>query len=233
MELHEAIRQRRMVRSFSSEPIESAVVDYLLDAALRSPTAGNTGGTAWVVLEGREQTATFWDATTDEDWRTRNPRRAAGLRRAPVVLLAYASPAAYVDRYAEADKAPSGLGEGAHRWPIPYWTGDAAFGVMAVLLGAVDAGLGACILGTFRGEDELATRLGVPQGWRLFCAVALGRPDGDDHRSPSLNRRRTVGAERIHRQTWQPHPPSDVASAETNVGGPLPRHPTEDAVHGA
>ena len=59
---------------------------------------------------------------------------------------------------------------------MPYWTGDAAFGVMTVLLGAVDAGLGACILGNFRGEAALAESLGVPDGWDLFAAVALGRP---------------------------------------------------------
>ena len=73
---------------------------------------------------------------------------------------------------------------------------------MAVLLGAVDAGLGACILGTFRGEAVLAARLGVPEGWRLFCAVALGHPDGHDHRSPSLDRPLGPPADRIHRGRW-------------------------------
>ena len=108
----------------------------------------------------------------------------------------------YVGRYDEPDKAGSGLGGGHERWPVPYWTGDAAFGVMTVLLGAVDAGLGACILGAFRGEAELADRLGVPEEWRLFCAVALGRPDGLDHPSPSLQRRRPSPTERIHRGGW-------------------------------
>ena len=124
---------------------------------------------------------------------TRNGRRhhqrwADGLRRAPVVLLSYVSPEAYVSRYGEPDKSASTLGEGVARWPVPYWFGDAAFAVMAVLLGAVDAGLGASVLGNFRGEPELAGVLGVPDGWRLFCAVLLGRPDGDDHRSMSLTR---------------------------------------------
>ena len=84
------------------------------------------------------------------------PGWAEGLRRAPVVLLAYASPDAYVARYAEPTRPPRASGSGAERWPVPYWFGDAAFGVMAVLLGAVDAGLGACILGAFRGEAALA-----------------------------------------------------------------------------
>ena len=190
-----------MVRSFSDERVDPDVVDHLLDAALRSPTAGNTGGTAWVVLEGSAQTAPYWGAATDEEWR-RSARRWPGLERAPVILLAYTCPAAYVARYAEADKAPAGLGGSEESWPVPYWVGDAAFGVMVVLLGAVDAGLGACFLGVFRGEEELARSLGVPDGWRQFGAVLLGRPDGLDHRSPSLRRPRPPRSERIHRGGW-------------------------------
>jgi hypothetical protein len=73
---------------------------------------------------------------------------------------------------------------------------------MAVLLCAVDAGLGACLLGNFRGEEELGASLGVPAGWRLFAAVALGHPDGLAHRSSSLSRPRPSPAERIHRGAW-------------------------------
>jgi nitroreductase len=202
MDLHEAIRRRAMMRSFSTDPVDPALLDRILQSALRSPTAGNTRGTAWVVLEGPEQTAAYFDTTTDEQWRDHYQGWSDGLARAPVVLLAYTSPDAYVARYAEADKASAGLGAGEDAWSVPYWIGDAAFGVMAVLLGTVDAGLGACILGTFRGEAELAGRLGVPTGWRLFCAVLLGHPDGRDHRSASLDRAGPTPTERIHRATW-------------------------------
>ena len=202
MELHEAIRRRAMVRSFSAEPLGRDEVDLILQAALRSPTAGNTQGTAWVALEGPDQTALYFDATTDAAWRARYKQWSDGLARAPVVLLAYNSPDAYVDRYAEEDKAKGGLGETATAWPVPYWIGDAAFGVMTVLLAAVDAGLGACVLGAFRGEAELAARLDVPPGWRLFCAVLLGHPDGGDHRSASLDRDSPKPSERIHRGRW-------------------------------
>jgi nitroreductase len=202
MELYEAVRKRAMVRSFASTPLESSLVDRILHAALRSPTAGNTGGTAWVVLEGPEQTATYFELATDEAWRAAYTAWYEGLRRAPVLLLAYTSPDAYVARYAEPDKEGSGLGANAEDWPMPYWYGDAAMGVMTVLLGAVDAGLGACILGTFRGEAELSARLGVPAGWRLYCAVLLGHPDGNDRRSPSLRRLLPAPEERIHRGHW-------------------------------
>jgi nitroreductase len=202
MEFLEAVRRRAMVRSFSAEPIEPDAVNRILQAALRAPTAGNTGGTAWVVLEGPEQTAIYFDATTDAVWRARHQEWSDNLERAPVVLLAYTSPDAYVARYAEEDKAAAGLGDGEGAWPIPYWIGDAAFGVMTVLLGAVDAGLGACVLGTFRGEAVLAAHLGVPEGWRLFCTVLLGRPDGNDHRSSSLDRNGPDPTDRIHEGRW-------------------------------
>jgi nitroreductase len=203
MELDEAVRRRAMVRSFSTRPVARDRVDSLLRAALRAPTAGNTGGTAWVALVGPEETELYWSATTDEAWRSRNEERAAGLRRAPAVLLSYSSPAVYVSRYDEADKAGSGLGAGPEAWPVPYWHTDAAFGVMTVLLSAVEAGLGACVLGAFRGEQELAAALGVPEGWRLFGAVALGHPDGMDRRSRSLERAGLDTAERIHWGSWR------------------------------
>ena len=201
MELHEVIRRRAMVRSFAADPIDPGVVSTLLEAALRAPSAGHTAGTAWVVLTGSAETAQYWDATTDQAWRATSSR-AEGLRRAPVILLAYASAEAYVSRYAEADKADPELGSTAQAWPVPYWTGDAAFGVMTVLLAAVDAGLGACVLGNFRGEEGLGRNLGVPPEWRLFCAVLVGYADGDDHRSPSLDRTVPEPGQRIHWGGW-------------------------------
>ena len=191
-----------MCRDFTDDPVEPPVLERILAGALSSPTAGNTQGTSWVILQGAAETATYWDATTDDEWRARNPDWFSGLARAPVVLLAYASPAAYVARYAEADKADDVLGEGPDAWPVPYWYGDAAFGVMAVLLQAVDQGLGACVLGNFRGEHRLAASLGVPEQWRFFCAVVLGVPSGNGRRSRSLDRIGPAASDRIHRGRW-------------------------------
>jgi nitroreductase len=202
VELDEVLRRRAMCRSFSADPVDRALVDRLLAGALGAPTAGNTRGTSWVVLEGAEQTGTYWDSTADEAWRARNAEWSAGLMRAPFVILAYASPEAYVARYADPDKADPVLGAGVELWPVPYWYGDAAFGVMSVLLGAVDAGLGACVLGNFRGEGALARALGVPAPWKLFGAVALGWPGQTTRRSRSLDRATPTTADRIHDGRW-------------------------------
>ena len=193
-----------MVRSFSERPVPEELLTRLLDDALRAPTAGNTGGTALVVLSGVDQTRRYWDAATSEQWRAR-ARRWPGLSRAPVVAVALASPGAYVARYAEPDKAHSasdlGLGSAETAWPVPYWFGDAAFGVMALLLGATSEGLGACFLGNFRSEGAVLTALGIPEGWRLFGAVVLGYPQGPDPRSASLGRPRPDHA-RLHYGRW-------------------------------
>lgn len=189
------------MRSFADRPVDPDVVDRLLDQALRSPSAGNTRGTAWLVLAGPDQTATYWDHTTTADWRARSSRW-PGLSRAPVVALSLASPDLYLARYAETDKVDAGLGDAEAAWPVPYWFGDAAFATMALLLGAADAGLGACFLGSFRGEATLLDALGVPEGWRLFGTVVLGHPDGHDHRSPSLDRPAPSAEQRVHRGRW-------------------------------
>jgi nitroreductase len=109
MELTDALRARRMVRSFADRPLDRELVDALVADALRAPTAGNTGGTAWLVLTEAGRRATYWEQTTTDDWRRRS-RRWPGLSRAPVVALSLTSPSAYVARYVEADKAGSGLG---------------------------------------------------------------------------------------------------------------------------
>jgi nitroreductase len=206
VELQEVLRRRRMVRSFAAEPLAPDLLERVLAVLPRTPTAGNTEGLAAVVLEGPEQTRAFWAATTTEEWRRRS-RRWPGLRAAPVVVLVLVSPERYLHRYAEADKAGSGLGlrpceppEAAEgRWPVPYWFVDAGQAIYGLLLAATDAGLGACLLGTFRGETTLRETLGIPRSWRVAGAVLLGHPDGQDPPSGSLQRtwRRSAGL--VHR----------------------------------
>lgn len=207
MELDVVIRRRRMVRSFADRPLPPGAADRMVRATLRAPSAGNTRGSAWVVLQGRPETDRYWLHATTDEWRAR-ARRWPGLSRAPVVAVSVTSPSAYRDRYAEADKAASGLGAAAggdttaaEPWPIPYWFADAAFCVHTLLLQATAEGFGACFLGNFRGEESVLGALGVPAGWRLFGAVVLGYPDGADHRSPSLTRPEPAG--RIHNGHWQ------------------------------
>jgi len=162
-----------MTRAFDERPLEPGVLDGLVDLAARAPSAGKTQGWHLVVLEG-DETELFWDATLPTV--RRDSFRWQHLLSAPVIALPLADSKAYVDRYAEPDKAQTGLGSGAAAWPVPYWTIDASMAVMTLLLAAEDAGLGALFFGVFRGERGLRQRLGIPGGLELLGAVALGYP---------------------------------------------------------
>ncbi|MEZ5142038.1 MAG: nitroreductase family protein [Acidimicrobiales bacterium] len=199
MELAEVLRRRRMVRSFAARPVDDEVLDELLEAARRSPSAGNSQGLDLVVLRGHE-TARYWDVTLP------GARRAAfgwpGLLRAPVLVVVVTDPAAYVARYAEADKASTGLGSGADRWPVPYWFVDAGAAIENLLLAAADAGLGACLFGPFGHEEAVRQALGIPGGRRLVATIAVGHADGGDERGRSAGRRRRTLDEVVHRGGW-------------------------------
>lgn len=200
MEYRQVVNRRRMVRSFTDEPVASELLDQLLTDALRAPSAGNSQGSDLLVLEGPAETAQFWDVTLPVE--RRSTFTWPGLLRAPVLVLPLADPARYVARYAEPDKERSGLGQGEDAWPVPYWMVDTAFVAMSLLHGVVDAGLGALFFGIFRNEEQLLARLGVPDGHRPIGAIAIGHPDGADRAGLSAPRPRRPLEDAVHRGRW-------------------------------
>lgn len=193
------VRNRRMTRAFERTPVERAVLHDLVDLAARAPSAGKTQGWHLVVLEGHE-TARFWDLTLPAARRV--TFRWQQLLDAPVIALPFAEADAYVERYAEPDKAKTGLGSGRGAWPAPYWTIDASMAVMTLLLAAEDRGLGALFFGVFRGEAEVRSELGVPTGQELLGAIALGYPDQSQQPGRSAPRRRRSPEEIIRWGEW-------------------------------
>jgi nitroreductase len=200
-EFREVVRNRRMTRAFVPDPVDPAVVDELVDLASRAPSAGKTQGWHVVVLEGAEQVARYWDITLPADRRA--TFRWRHLLDAPVLMLPLADPAAYVDRYAEPDKARTGLGAGAEAWPAPYWTIDTSMAVMTMLLAAEDRGLGALFFGVFQREADVRAEFGIPERLEIIGAVALGHPRPDDEPGRSSSRSRRSPEQIIHRGRWQ------------------------------
>jgi nitroreductase len=200
VELGEVVRRRRMVRNFDDRRVAPEVVDRMLDLARRAPSAGFSQGVEFLVLEGPQQTAQYWDvAFPDPEARARF--RWQGLFRAPVLVLPMTSAAPYVERYAEPDKAATGLGTGPEAWPVPYWLVDAGMATQILLLAAVDEGLGALLFGIFRHEDEVLRAFGAPQGYRPVGVVAIGHPAPDEP-GRSASRRRRPLTEVVHRGRW-------------------------------
>ena len=203
-EFAEVVRSRRMTRAFDARPLEPGVLDGLVELASRAPSAGKTQGWHLVVLEGAE-TEQFWDTTLPAV--KRDSFRWQHLLTAPVIALPLADSRAYVERYAEPDKAQTGLGASVAAWPVPYWTIDTSMAVMTLLLAAEDAGLGALFFGVFRGERELRQRLGIPGGQELLGAIALGYRSAVSEEAASgpgrsAGRTRREVHQIIHRGHW-------------------------------
>ncbi|MEM7339157.1 MAG: nitroreductase family protein [Actinomycetota bacterium] len=203
MELRDAIVRRRMHRAFRADPLPAAELDEMLDLARRGPSAGNTQATAFVVLDEPDLVARYWDTTLPPPGR--DGFRWQQLLDAPALVLVTTEPHRYLERYSEADKARTGRGTGADRWPVPYWWVDAGAVVQNLLLLAAERGWGACLFGPFDHESALQTEFDLPAGQRIVATIALGlRRDDEPGRSSA--RPRPPRSEVITRPTPR-HPP--------------------------
>lgn len=196
------IRHRKMTRAFEAAPLPTAALDRILELAASSPSAGFTQGVEWLVVEGEERER-FFEVACDEEFLAA-PGPMAGLLRAPVILLPVADPSAYENRYREPDKAGSSLARvPAADWPVPYWIVDAAFGVMAALLAATDAGLGALFFRLHGDPLEVRRAFAIPEGRLLIGAIAVGyRERAAGPRGSRGRRPRRPIEEIVHRNRW-------------------------------
>jgi nitroreductase len=201
VEFSEVLRRRRMVRDYDpSRPVPAAVVERLLEHAIRAPSAGFSQGWAFLVLESPDDRSLFWSVTTSSEapdgWLTR-------MSRAPLLVVVLSSKDAYLDRYAEPDKGWTDRDES--RWPVPYWDVDAGMAALLMLLTAVDEELGACFFGVPPARiAAFREAFGVPAEYQPVGCVSVGYPGADDRKSPSLRRGRRGLDEVVHRGRWAP-----------------------------
>jgi len=188
-----------MTRAYRRDPIPHEVLARVVSAGQRAPSAGNAQGFAFVVLEGAD-TAKYWDVTMPD----RSGFGFPGLLDAPALVLVLAHAATYLARYAEPDKAATGLGESADRWPVPYWIVDASFAAMLIQLAAIDEGLGVLFFGPFDDSDAVLRALNVPEGYEAIGTIAIGYRDEsrDSRAGTSASRARRSADDVTHWGGW-------------------------------
>lgn len=204
MELHRVIEKRRMIRAFEPTPIDRSVTDKMCDLARRAPSAGNTQAVEFLVLDDPAATARYWDTTLPRE--RRSEFRWQTLPDAPVLVIVVVRPEAYVERYAEPDKARPGLGDRLAGWSVPFWWVDAGAVIQNLLLQVTAAGLGACLFGLFDNEAAVLDTFGVPSDWRAVATIAIGHPRQDafsaGQAGRSSARSRPPAGQVIHRGRW-------------------------------
>jgi nitroreductase len=197
----EVVRRRRMVRSFTDEPVAPEVVDRILDVARRGPSAGYTQGVEFVVITN-EATRHAIAASADEVLAKVN--LANFVAQAPVQVVICVSPEMYRSRYREPDKQRVISEEEQERlWEVPYWHTDGGAAMMLLLLAAVDEGIGAAFVsGDF---DLMRELLGIPEDYLPIGMALLGHevPGTRDIGDVSAKRRpRRQFTDVVHRERW-------------------------------
>ena len=197
MEFKEVVRKRRMVRNYdASKPVSREVLERIVAAAQRAPSAGFSQGQRLVVV-------------TDPDVRKRIAEIAqepeyveAGfdpwVSRAPALIVPCVSEATYHARYQEPDKARE---DGTEiDWPIPYWYMDIGATALLVHLAAIDEGLAAGYLG-LADYTDLKQALGIPADMQPVGIITIGHPL-PDRKSRSLKRGWVTKDDFAHWEKW-------------------------------
>jgi len=152
LEAIEAIRTRRSIRKFKSEPVSAEQIKTMLECAMLAPSAGNQQPWQFIVIEDK-----------------------AILHAIPTILQ-------FGKMAAEAACAIVVCGDKALTKIEMYWQQDCAAATENILLAAHGLGLGTCWCGIYPNEKRTADvkeMLSIPEAVTPFCLIAVGVPDED------------------------------------------------------
>ena len=148
MDIYQAIRTRKSVRSFLNKDIEEDKLQRILEAVRLAPSAKNTQEWRFVVVRDRQKREQLARAADNQTF----------VGEAPVVIACCA----------ETDKRVMRCG--LECYPI-----DVAIAIDHLTLAAAAEGLGTCWIGAFESE-RVKQILGIPQEIIVVELLILGYP---------------------------------------------------------
>ena len=148
MDIYEAIKTRKSVRSFKKSEVSQDVLERLLDAARLAPSANNSQEWRFVVVRDTETRKTLASIACKQPF----------VAEAPVILACCAETNNHV------------MTCGQLSYPI-----DVAIAVDHITLCAVAEGLGTCWIGAFY-EDKVKRILAIPPEIRVVALLPVGYP---------------------------------------------------------
>ncbi len=191
MEFQEVVRRRRMVRTFTAEPVPRESLDRILGNAVRGPSAGFSQGQSFLVLTDEADRKRFWAVA--------GAAVAESAQTAPLVIVPMSCKRVYLERYAQPDKGWTDMDEA--RWPVPFWHIDTGMAGLLILQTAVDEGLGAVYFGIVpEAVAPFRAAFGVPDDQEPIGAIAIGYDAEADKRD--LRSRRRDLSDVMHYGRW-------------------------------
>lgn len=181
MDLFEALYTTRAMRRVSPDPIPNDVVEGMLDAAVRSPSGGNSQNWRWLTVTDRDTVAAL-GVLYAEGWDELNATLYKGRREAAIASGDEATKRVLSSSQWLADNFDT-----VPLVVLPYHRNDPSGAsiypaVWSLMLAARSFGVGTTlttILGLFK-QEEVADVLGVPldKGWQNAAAIPCGYPLG-------------------------------------------------------
>jgi nitroreductase len=196
---YELLKQRRMVRHYSGEPVPRDVLERIVATVRRAPSAGFSQGQRLLVVDDPDLLARIAALGDDQPLEDVEP----WFETASAQVFVMTREGDYHERYQSEDKLQDGE---EIEWPVPFWHVDAGAAMMLILVAAIEEGLAAAVYGIF-GEDEKKLRelLQIPDDLTLVAGVSLGHPRADpgwsSKTSRATQRRRTVN-ELVRWNSW-------------------------------
>ena len=210
MEFAEVVRRRRMVRNYRPDPVPREVLERIVAAGRRAPSAGFSQGQRFVVVTDAATRRAIAQLAEEDQY------VAAGfdpwISTAPAHVVVCTREASYHERYNEDDKLQDDGSE--IDWPVPYWFIDAGGSMAMLLLAAVDAGLGAGVFGVHRLQG-LSDLLGIPDDVTPIGVVTLGYA-APDRPSGSLRRGWRPIEDVVHWERWAPQVVEERSTPSTS-----------------
>jgi nitroreductase len=160
----EAVRGRRSIRTFKNNDVSPEIVEKLIDAATWAPSAGNIQSWELIIVRKPEIKRRLAEAALDQTF----------IEEAPVIIVVCANE----------NRSSQGYGI---RGKTLFCIQDTAAAIQNLLLVAYSLGLGACWVGAFR-EEKAREILKIPQGVRPVAIIPLGYPA----ETPLLRSRRPI-----------------------------------------
>jgi nitroreductase len=153
MDLSEAIRGRRSIRSFKQQNVPEETVEKLVDSAIHAPSAGNIQPWEFVIVRTQTVKKKLAKAALNQK----------DIEEAPVVIVVCT------------DEKLSSMGYG-FRGKTLYCIQDTAAATQNILLTAYSLGLGTCWIGAFN-EYDVKKVLNAPEGIKPVAIIPVGYPD--------------------------------------------------------
>lgn len=163
MELMEAIKSRRSVRSYQDKDVEEQKLLRVLEAGRLAPSAKNMQDWRFVVVKDPQVRRKLAEAARNQEF----------VGQAPVVIVACGT-SDYV------------MTCGQLTYPI-----DVAIAVDHMTLAAVEEGLGTCWIGAFY-EEKVKEILEIPKSIRVVALLPLGYPAQSSKPTPRKSLKETV-----------------------------------------